>query len=250
MEGNSLFTTTEASGYDAAMDQPSRELEPAALTVSNTTEPAALTVSSTTALAEPAALTEPAVLTVSSATALAEPASRTVALASGRSIELTESDAGERIEIRSARGELMLSMRLTDEGPVLSLSGVSLEIAASKKLALACDTLEIKAATDASIEVGGNLRERVAGHVKREAAGTSATIAREVRVEAFPGGVTVKANDDVAITGERVRLNSDDPPMPLTWEEHRARRAQAAAEPTPEQALVAALLGKPDPAEP
>lgn len=175
--------------------------------------------------------------------------SRTVPLASGRSIEVTEGGPEERIEIRSARGEMMLAVRLTDEGPVLSLSGVSLEIAASKRLTLACDTLEIKAATDASIEVGGNLRERVAGHVKREAAGTSATSAREVKVDAFPGGVVIKANDDVAITGERVRLNSDDPPMPLTWEEHRTRRALAAATQTPEQKLVTALLGNPEPPE-
>ena len=37
--------------------------------------------------------------------------------------------------------------------------------------------------------------------------------------------MVLRANDDVAINGERVRLNSDDPPMPLTWEEFRARQA-------------------------
>lgn len=188
-------------------------------------------------------------LAAPSQSALDKPSSRAVPLAFGRSINVTEAGPEERIEIRGVRGEVMLSVRLTAEGAVLSLSGVSLEIAASKRLAIACDTLEIKAATDASIEVGGNLRERVAGHVRREAAGTSAMSAREVKVDAAPGGVTIQANDDVAITGERVRLNSDDPPMPLTWEEHRARRALAAAKQTPEQAMAAALLGPPEPPE-
>jgi hypothetical protein len=163
-------------------------------------------------------------------------------LASGRSIEVTEGGADDRIEIRSTGGEIVLSVRITDEGPVLSLSGVSLEISASKKLALKCDTLEIKAATDASVDVGGSLRERVGGSVRREAAGASTVTAREMKLDAFPGGIVLRANDDVAITGERVRLNSDDPPMPLTWEEHRERRALAEGKPKPEEAVVATLL--------
>jgi hypothetical protein len=170
------------------------------------------------------------------------PVARVVPLASGRSIEVTEGAAEDRIQIRSTRGEVVLSVRVTDEGPVLSLAGVSLEIAASKTLALSCETLEIKAAQDASIAVGGSLRERVGGSVTREAAGVSTIAAREVKLDASPGGMVLRANDDVAITGERVRLNSDDPPMPLTWEEHRARRALVADKPKLEEAVAAALL--------
>lgn len=179
---------------------------------------------------------------VEGSTALDDPAPRVMSLTSGRSIAVTEGRSEDRIDIRSTRGEVVLSVRVTDEGPVLSLSGVSLEIAASKKLALACETLEIKAAVDASIEVGGSLRERVGGSARREVAGASTLTAREVKIDAFPGGMVLKANDDVAITGERVRLNSDDPPMPLTWEEHRARRALAEGKPRPEAAMVDALL--------
>ena len=43
-------------------------------------------------------------------------------------------------------------------------------------------------------------------------------------MDARPGGIELRANDDVRVTGERVLLNSDDPPMPLTWEEYEARR--------------------------
>lgn len=186
---------------------------------------------------------------IEAAAAPLAPVARVVPLASGRSIEVTEGPAEDRIQIRSTRGEVVLSVRVTDEGPVLSLVGVSLEIAASKTLALSCETLEIKAAQDASIAVGGALRERVGGSVTREAAGASTIAAREVKLDASPGGMVLRANDDVAITGERVRLNSDDPPMPLTWEEHRARRALAADKPKLEEAVAALLEARRGPPE-
>jgi hypothetical protein len=160
--------------------------------------------------------------------ALAAP-TRVVPLASGRSLEITGEAAGERIQVRSAEGDILVSIRLTDEGPVLSLAAASLEIAAAKTLALSCETLRIQAAQDAAVDVGGSLHERVRGSVVREAGRSARVTAREVKVEASPGGVEIRANDDVGIVGERVRLNSDDPPMPLSWEEHRARRALAAS---------------------
>ncbi|WP_437877335.1 hypothetical protein [Sorangium sp. So ce513] len=173
---------------------------------------------------------------------------RVVSLASGRSIEIAEEGAEERIQIRAAAGQLLVSIRLTDEGPVLSLSGASLEIAAAKTLSLSCDTLRIQAAQDAAVEVGGSLHERVRGSVVREAGRSARTTAREVKVEASPGGVEIRANDDVDIVGERVRLNSEDPPMPLSWEEFRARQALA-GRPVQPSALAAgegAAPGEPD----
>ncbi|WP_437624599.1 hypothetical protein [Sorangium sp. So ce1151] len=158
---------------------------------------------------------------------------RVVPLASGRAIEIAEDGAEERIQIRAASGQLLVSIRLTDEGPVLSLSGASLEIAAAKTLSLSCETLRIQAAQDAAVEVGGSLHERVRGSVVREAGRSARTTAREVKVEASPGGVEIRANDDVDIVGERVRLNSEDPPMPLSWEEFRARQALAGGTASP-----------------
>ncbi|WP_437572021.1 hypothetical protein [Sorangium sp. So ce542] len=155
------------------------------------------------------------------------PPARVVPLASGRSIEIAEEGAGERIQIRAAAGQILVSIRMTDDGPVLSLAGASLEIAAARTLSLSCDTLQIQAAQDAAIEVGGSLHERVRGSAVREAGRSARTTAREVKLEASPGGVEIRANDDVDIVGERVRLNSEDPPMPLSWEEFRARQALA-----------------------
>lgn len=153
-----------------------------------------------------------------------------VALRSGHEVEIRERGREGSLSIRSSGGEILLSVRITEQGPVISLSGASIEIKADKHLALSCETLAIEATEDASIEVGGGLHERVRGCVVREAGRSSRTSAREVKIDASPGGVVIEANDDVDIKGERVRLNSDDPPMPLTREEHRARMAAKEAE--------------------
>lgn len=148
-----------------------------------------------------------------------------IALRSGHAVEVVERGSEGRLSIRGAGGEILLAITITKEGPLLSLSGASIEIKAEKRLALSCETLAIEATQDASIAVGGALHETVRGSVAREAGRSSRLSAREVKIEASPGGVVVEANDDVDIKGERVRLNSDDPPMPLTPEEHRARVA-------------------------
>jgi hypothetical protein len=170
---------------------------------------------------------------------------RTVPFSSGRSLVIAEQGREEHIQVRSADGQIVLSLRLTDEGPVLSLSAVSLEIASQKHLALKSETLSIQTSGDAALEVGGTLHERTRGSSIRDVGKASIERAREVKIEAFPGGVDIKGNDDVSLKGERVRLNSDDPPMPLTWEEHRARRARKLAEANekrPEAPVPAFLL--------
>lgn len=128
---------------------------------------------------------------------------------SGRSVAVLQADGEERVEIRSAAGEMIVSMRLTDQGPVFSLAGASFEIAAAKSLSLSAENIRVEARGGLSLEAGGALR----------AAG------RDVEIVGHPGEVSIRANDDVDIVGERVRLNSEDPPMPQSIDEHRARHA-------------------------
>jgi hypothetical protein len=170
---------------------------------------------------------------------------KVVPLASGRAIEIIEGTSEDHLRVRSPEGNIVLSVRLTPDGPVLSMSGLSLEISASRALTLSGESLRLKAARDVSIEVGGSLCERVEGDAIREAAGSSSIVGQEITLKAVTGGMVLSANDDVAITGERVRLNSDDPPMPLTWEEHRARRTiERVAQGSSEEAASALLLAR------
>jgi hypothetical protein len=139
-----------------------------------------------------------------------------VALPSGRRLAASVDASGaDVIRVHTRGGECVLTVRVTDEGPVLRFSGAALEIDATRSIDLSCETLRLSATGDASIEVGGDLTERVGGGVRREA--------RSMAIEARPGGIVMKANDDLDLKGERVLLNSDDPPMPLTMAEYRAR---------------------------
>ena len=148
-----------------------------------------------------------------------------IRFASARSITAAEISGEERVEVRAADGSLLIALRLTDDGPVLSVAGASIEIGAAKRLSLRAETVHLAASGDLSIEAGGGLFQRAGGSSVREIAGLDRATAGEIEIEVHPGGISMRANDDVDIVGERVRLNSDDPPMPRSWEEHRARHA-------------------------
>ncbi|MFO0757670.1 MAG: hypothetical protein U0359_14330 [Byssovorax sp.] len=149
---------------------------------------------------------------------------RVVALRSGRQIEIGGEGGEEWITVRSPSGEHLVTMRLGDAGPIFSFSRGSLAIEAAEELSLSAGTLAIEATGSASIQVGGDLHEEVGGATLRRSGGTSTTHAKSIAIEATPGGIDVKAAGEVRLDGERIRLNSDDPPMPLTWEELRTRQ--------------------------
>jgi hypothetical protein len=153
-------------------------------------------------------------------------ATRNVVLPSGRTIEVhSESDA-DVLRFRAPSGECVLTIHVTDAGPVVRLGAAALEVRAATRLSLDCDEFQLRATKSAAIDVGGDLIERVGGSAHRVVRGEATLEARHARVEARPGGIELRANDDVRVTGERVLLNSDDPPMPLTWEEYEARRVE------------------------
>ncbi|MEP7121468.1 MAG: hypothetical protein ABJE95_11180 [Byssovorax sp.] len=162
----------------------------------------------------------------------------TTTLPSGRRLE-AELDAtgADVLRIRAHDGQCVLTVRITDEGPVLSFSGASLELDA-RRLDIACDDLRVRVGGSAALAIGGDVDTRVAGHATHRIEGASRTEAQSLALAAHPGGITLEANDDVALKGERVLLNSDDPPMPLSMAEYRARRL-AASESAPAKALDA-----------
>jgi hypothetical protein len=151
-------------------------------------------------------------------------APQAVVLPSGRAIEVESGPDADVLRFRAPSGECVLTIHLTDAGPVVRVTAAALELSASKRLSLDCEEFHLRASGRAAIDVGGDLQERVGGSVHRATRGDAITEAQHVRVDARPGGIELRANDDVCVTGERVMLNSDDPPMPLTWEEYEARR--------------------------
>lgn len=128
--------------------------------------------------------------------------------ASGRSVEgRSHPDGSDQITVRADDGRVELEVTLTEKGPVLHFRAAEMTLQAEGRLALACEDLEVHARRSIVQESGGDLVQ-VAGrdsHIsaRRElcAHGTDA------RIESTRGDVVLRANDDVRLHGERVKLN-------------------------------------------
>jgi hypothetical protein len=127
---------------------------------------------------------------------------RSLALPSGRHIEVKAATEGDYLTVRSPQGSCVLTVLITDAGPVLRFEAAALQVATSKAVEIACEDFRVTARRAVTLE------------------------GRDVDVQARLGGVRVRADDDIAIDGERVLLNSTEGPQQLSWEEFLERGRQ------------------------
>lgn len=125
----------------------------------------------------------------------AKPSAWQMVAASGRAVEVAQTDGGELLTVRSAAGACVLTVLLTDAGPVLRFEAAALQIATTRSVELSCEDFRLEARNE--VRLGG----------------------RDVGIRAHLGGVTIRADDEVAIDGEQVLLNSSDPPTQLSWDD-------------------------------
>ena len=78
-------------------------------------------------------------------------------LDSGRYILIRSGEQEELLEIVE-RGRLVVTVRLTDEGPVVTVQGAHLELKSIETLALEAKEVKIKAEEKASIESMGSMK--------------------------------------------------------------------------------------------
>lgn len=119
-------------------------------------------------------------------------------LAGGQRLIVARRDAGDLLTLLAPSGAVSLSIRVTPSGPVLSFES-GLKIEATGALELAGQSLVLRGTEGVSVESGGDAQIYAAGDLS-----TSAQIQN---IQARLGNVNVKANDDVRLRGERVRLN-------------------------------------------
>lgn len=86
---------------------------------------------------------------------------REVYLPGGRTLSV----AGELVEIKSSSGLVELRIRLTDQGPVLQMESVRLELKASESIAIESKRVEINA-TDVSVEAENDVQVEGKGDVR------------------------------------------------------------------------------------
>ena len=113
----------------------------------------------------------------------------TLTVGYGRTLQLDRRDgADDVLEIRAGTGEIELAVVFTSTGPTLRLRAVGLELEATEAIRMKCGRFELEAE-------------------------------HEARISTPRGGIALIANDDVDVKGERILLNADAPPIPVSWED-------------------------------
>jgi len=78
-------------------------------------------------------------------------------LDSGRQVVIHSNENEEILEIVEPEGEVILKMRLTDAGPVISVQGAHLELKSTETLTLESKKVKIRAEEEARVESKGSL---------------------------------------------------------------------------------------------
>jgi hypothetical protein len=131
-----------------------------------------------------------------------------VQLPSGRSIEwYALEDGAEHLRIRGIDGDVELEVVLTESGPRLRFRAADIALEADGKVQVDCDEFHVRSRGDIVHEAAGNMGESVAGNAVTVVRGDLRMSARTAGVRATRGDVRLKANDDVKLEGERIKLN-------------------------------------------
>ncbi|UCE82699.1 MAG: hypothetical protein JSV47_13535 [Deltaproteobacteria bacterium] len=89
--------------------------------------------------------------------AAGQPEKRRLQLDSGRQVLILSDENQDRLEIVEPNGEVAIKVRLTDEGPVVTIRGAHLELKSTETLALEAKRVKIKAEEAAVVKSEGSL---------------------------------------------------------------------------------------------
>ena len=82
---------------------------------------------------------------------------KSVQLDSGRRVLVHSENNEERIEIIEPDGDVVVTVRMTDEGPVVSVTGAHLELKSTETISLKAKKIKLQAEEEAVVESKGSL---------------------------------------------------------------------------------------------
>ena len=123
-------------------------------------------------------------------------------LVAGQRLVVEHHANGDVIQIVAADGRMSMTISVTPAGALLELGGVGLKIKTDGDLSIEADRLAFHGRSSVAVTTGGDALLYAAGDMHSQA--------RVQNIRADLGNVNVTANDDVAINGERVRVNCDE----------------------------------------
>lgn len=138
-----------------------------------------------------------------------------VPLENAGSIEVRQRDASCQLRITAPHRAqaLEIEVRFDKHGPVVRVSAPTIEMNAVKNIAVDCETFEVRARE--------TLRLQSKGDLLQSAERKACVRARDVEIDANPGAIRLRANDDVQLLGENVLLNCERPkPLPEWTQAH------------------------------
>jgi len=142
----------------------------------------------------------------------------TVAMTSGRRYRISSaSDGTDSLVVSSDTGAVVLSIEVTDRGPVLTFTSAELRLQATETLRLQARDVEVHSEGDMRVDVDGALRERVGADHHLHVRGTERVEAHALELQASSGHVGVRAMHGIALDGEHIGLNDDPLPQPFAW---------------------------------
>lgn len=104
-------------------------------------------------------------------------------------------------------GHAVLSIQLSDAGPVVSIEAAALRMKAQGKMEIEADSLHLRTHGDLVQDVGGHHIQKVAGNQQVDIRDDLLIQAQAVRTHALTGSMDFKANDDLSLSGLRVLHN-------------------------------------------
>lgn len=125
---------------------------------------------------------------------------QTIELIHDHSLEIRRSISQNVLRVVSLDGRAGISITVSDRGITVNVSGGDLTLQTSGALSIDAEKLSLHGREGVVVSSGGDASLRVVGDFDAEA--------RIHNIRASLGNVNVRANDDVCLDGERIRLNS------------------------------------------
>ncbi len=125
---------------------------------------------------------------------------RELTLPRDRRLTVEDSDTQSTLRLLAPNGEVELTVEIGPNGPTVRLRAINLEITAERDIALAAARIAVTATEHLSITSGG-----------------------DVELSSRQGNICLRANDDVSVDAERIRLNSPSSTPAVTWEQFLER---------------------------
>lgn len=127
---------------------------------------------------------------------------REVHLSLENGYEVIVAPQSNQLFVSDPSGGISLQITMTDQGPLLQMNSAVLNISAEQKLSLSAEEVDIHAKKQLNLRSDGEMTEAIAG----DKSSTAEAYDHTARL----GDFQVKANDDIKLNGERVKLNCEE----------------------------------------